>query len=523
MKGVSAAVKVGILFVAMILGSYGVFKTVSEQPSGESDFEVWARLDDAAGLPEGSQVVVAGLPVGQVSNLRIDGRFARVTVRMRDDVVLWDNAVLFKKSSSLLGNFYLEIDPGSSESISALGEATPSKKLPSGSEIVRVVEATSVDMLLRRLDESMPKVDAVLLSVRDLSEDVRGVVNGPLASVMSRVDSLVQDESATVSNILERTDRTLARIEDITRDIRGVTSDANVRVKTILDNMDKASVDLGELLEVARTEVEQTGDTLRERIDSFDEVVDPTASVMRKIDEEAGTLGRLVNDSTIADNVEDITDDAKGFLGTLFGMQTYVGLRSEISVYSGLARHYVSIDLQTRPDKFYYIELSKGPRGNYPEIALNYDSVSDTWQRSIKIEDSVRFTFQFAKRYDWLTIRYGLKDSSGGVGIDATWFDNRLKISADVFNFGFDDNPRLKVAAAYEFFGGLYILAGIDDALNAFDEIVPGAFADPTTPELFETIPIGRDVFFGAMLRFNDQDLAALMTVGGSALAGATD
>ena len=31
----------------------------------------------------------------------------------------------------------------------------------------------------------------------------------------------------------------------------------------------------------------------------------------------------------------------------------------------------------------------------------------------------------------------------------------------------------------------------------------------------------GRDWFAGAMLRFNDEDLAALLTVGGSALAGA--
>ncbi len=523
MNGVTAAVKVGILFVVMAVGSYGVFKTVSDKPSGESDFEVWAKLDDAAGLPEGSQVVIAGLPVGQVSSLRIDGRFARVTLRLRDDIVLWDNSVLFKKSSSLLGNFYLEIDPGSKESIGALGKASPSKRLAKGSQIVRVVEATSVDMLLRRLDESLPKVDAVLLSVRDLSEDVRGVVNGPLASVMSRVDTLVQEEAGTVSNILERTDRTLARIESITQDIRGVTNDANVRVKTILDNLDKASEEARGLLEVAKLEVEQTGDTLRQRIDSMDEIIDPTASVMKKIDEEEGTLGRLVNDSTIADNVEDITDDAKGFLGTLFGMQTYVGLRSEFSALSGLGRHYISIDLQTRPDKFYYIELSKGPRGNDPVTSLEYDSAAGVWRRNVTIEDSVRFTFQFAKRYDWLTLRFGLKESTGGVGMDATWFDNRLKLSLDVFEASFDDFPRLKVAAAYEFFGGLYILAGVDDALNARDSIVPEPFADETTPNLFETIPIGRDVFFGAMLRFNDLDLTALLTVGGAALAGATE
>src|SRR5690606_18925744 len=123
-----------------------------------------------------------------------------------------------------------------------------------------------------------------------------------------------------VQQILERTDRTLARIEAITRDIRSVTQDADTKDAGILDNLDKASADARDLVATAKSEVEQTGDVLREKIDSFDQVIDPTASVMRKIDEDEGTLGRLVNDSTIADNVEEITEDAKGFLGTLFGM-----------------------------------------------------------------------------------------------------------------------------------------------------------------------------------------------------------
>ncbi len=522
MNAVSAAVKVGILFVVMAVGSYGVFKTVSQQPSGDSDFEVWARLDNAAGLPPNSQIMIAGLPVGQLSELRLEGRYARVTMRLRDDVVLYDNAVLFKKSSSLLGNFYLEIDPGTPDTINVKGQRAQAQRLLSGSEVVRVVEATSVDMLLRRMDNVLPKVDAVLLSVRDLSEDVRGVVTGPLASLMGRVDGLVQAEAGTVSSILARTDRTLARIEEITQDIRGVTSDANYRVKGILDNLDQASVEARQLLEVAKVEVELTGGKLRERMDSFDEVLDPTSSVMRKIDEEEGTLGRLVNDSTIADNIEDITDDAQGFLGTLFGMQTYVGLRSEFSVRSGLGRHYVSVELRTRPDKFYYIELSKGPRGNAPVTELAYDETLGIWRRNIKIEDKMRFSFQFAKRYDWLTLRFGLKESTGGVGMDGAWFSDRLKLSMDVFEASFDDFPRLKVAAAYEFFGGLYILAGLDDILNEPGEIVPLALGEDT-PNQFSSIPTGRDYFLGAMLQFNDLDLTALLTVGGAALAGAAN
>src|SRR5688500_15013186 len=107
MKRLSSAVKVGVLFALLVFGSYGVWKTIGQTPSGESGFETWARFSGASGLPEGSRVVVAGLPIGQISSLRIDGRYARLTMRIRDDVPIYDNAIAIKKSSSLLGDFFI--------------------------------------------------------------------------------------------------------------------------------------------------------------------------------------------------------------------------------------------------------------------------------------------------------------------------------------------------------------------------------------------------------------------------------
>src|SRR5690606_1309869 len=152
----------------------------------------------------------------------------------------------------------------------------------------------------------------------------------------------------------------------------------------------------------------------------------------------------------------------------------------EFNIRAGLARHYITLELQTRPDKFYYIELEKGPRGDYPETTLTYDPSLGRWRRDVPIQDKIRFTFQFAKRIAWPPLRYGLKESTGGVGADAEWFDDRLKLSVDVFDASFDQLPRLKVTAAYEFFGFLYVLAGVDEILNS--------------PDTLDIEPIGDDV-----------------------------
>ncbi len=526
MNRLSAGVKVGVLFLAVIGGGYAVWDGLGVDPAGRDNIKLWAQLRDASGMPVGSRVVVAGLPVGEITSLAIDGRYARVRFKVRRDVPMWSSAVVFKKATSLLGDHYLEIDPGSPETTDATGALLQNDRLVDGDQIARVVEATSPDQLLRRIEQSLPNVDDVLLSVRALSDDMRRVVNGPIASVASKVDALVDREGKTVSDILERADRSMERIEAITKDIRAVTGTADDRVAKILDNLEAASAEAKVLVATAKDEVAQTGDKLRQKLDLVDQVVANTESITRKIDEDQGTLGRLVNDPTIADHVEAITTDAKGFLGTLFGLQTYVGLRSEYNIGAGLARHYVSIELHTRPDKFYLVEIERGPRGDYPDVTLELDPTqnggTDTWVRKATIADRMRFTFQFAKRFDWLTLRYGLKESTGGIGADleGRLWDRRLRFSTDVYDATFDRFPRVKLAAAVELFRGIYVLGGVDELLNRPDtlQVDTGGGAVPTQ---FEEFRFGRDYYVGAMLQFNDRDLAALLAIGGSALSGA--
>ena len=520
MKHLSQAVKVGILAIVAVVGGVVIWRSIGGPATADGEFRTWATMRDVAGVPDGSAVMVAGLRIGVVSKRSIYGRLARVDLQLSDDIKIWSNATLHKKSSSLLGTYYLEIDPGIEGGKDIDGN--PVRVLKSGERIRTVVEATTPGELMQRIEESLPNVDAVLLSARDLVADLRRVVNGPVSSIASRIDKLVQDESETISSILRRADAAAARIEQITRDIRSVTGNADAKVSKILDQIDDASLEAKELLAKTKSEVELTGQKVREKLDLVDEVLSSSGSIAKKIDGDQGTLGRLVNDSTIADNIEDVTEDAKGFLGTLFRMQSYVGLRSEYNWFARAARHYITAELSTRPDKFYYIELEKGPRGDYPVVDLVYDPTIDRSQfvRKVRIEDKVRFTFQFGRRYKSLAFRYGLKESTGGVGLDSYWFDDKMKLSVDLFDATFDRFPRLKITAAINLWRYLYILGGADELLNSSDQLVidSGAF---DVPIQFEEFHFGRDYFLGAMLRFNDQDLTTLLTVGGAALLGA--
>ena len=138
MRTSTAALKVGITAVLIGLLSFGLFRFVSTGIQGKGGFHVWALFHDATGLVDKSRVQVAGLTIGEIVDRQLEGTLAKVTVRLKPDIKVWSNATVFKKSSSLLGEFYLEIDPGTPRS--PFGE---NHLLKDGDQIMNVVEAVT--------------------------------------------------------------------------------------------------------------------------------------------------------------------------------------------------------------------------------------------------------------------------------------------------------------------------------------------------------------------------------------------
>src|SRR5258706_9727131 len=143
-------------------------------------------------------------------------------------------------------------------------------------QIPNVIEATTPDQLLHRIEQTLPNVDRVLESVRDLSEDLRGIVNGPLKNVAQRVDGLVQKNADAVQDIIQRADRAAKNIEAVAEQLRGISKDADPKIKALLENLDAASADAKDLVATAKAELKETRSALRAKLDKLDGVIDNT-------------------------------------------------------------------------------------------------------------------------------------------------------------------------------------------------------------------------------------------------------
>lgn len=57
-----------------------VKRYIDDQGGSEDTYRVYALFDDAQGLVAQSRVVVAGIPIGSISSIRLSGGRARVDI-----------------------------------------------------------------------------------------------------------------------------------------------------------------------------------------------------------------------------------------------------------------------------------------------------------------------------------------------------------------------------------------------------------------------------------------------------------
>jgi phospholipid/cholesterol/gamma-HCH transport system substrate-binding protein len=480
-------------------------------------FTTYARFRDGSHLAVGSPVVIAGVRIGDITGLSIEGRFARVDMNLQKDIQIPADAFVTRRADSLFGDSYIEvIFSGQDEG------AAPARLLASGEPITHVIEGASTDAVLRGVERTMPRIENALELLHEVVSKGRKAINGDVVEGVLGADSWLA--SGRIESPLTKTRSALERIDNLTS--AGATALADIAPATIntIDRIDRAVASSRAGIRDARTQVITALQDTRAGLDGADPQIDEVAEVLGAINEGRGndwkgTLGRLVNDPELADSLEDAAASGEAALSSYSRFKSYLGMRVEWNIKGKAARLYATAEIRTRHDKFYLIELESGALGGFPSDELSDAANTSQYTRRQEIKDTLRFTAQFGKQLGALQLRAGIKDSSFGAGADLLLMRGRLRFSTDVFG-SFDRTPRLKVAAAFAVFKSIYVLAGVDDALNP-----PGSLQVVTgnspVPGALSEVHYGRDYFLGATLILDEADLATLLRVYGALLVGA--
>ena len=137
----------------------------------------------------------------------------------------------------------------------------------------------------------------------------------------------------------------------------------------------------------------------------------------------------------------------------------------------GDSKGILTIKLSPDKKKYYLLEVVGDSRGRvYKEEYLD-------GRELVRKEFKPEFTLQYARNFallgHTLTLRGGLKESSGGVGVDL-YIDSHRYLFIDLWDFGRKDRPQdknlkpnLQIGFHWHFTRNLYIRFGGDDLLNS--------------------------------------------------------
>jgi len=514
------AARVGALVIAAIVGAFVVWRLVDEGAGAGDGYRVYAYLNNAHGLITKSRITVAGLPVGSIENIRletvpvrdlgcepnpnIDGdvmtTVARVDLRVNQGVTLNEDATISRRSASLLGEYILAVDPG-----------TPSAEdLGDGDRICNVIETSDTSDLVNDLG-------AVARSVRRVAEQVERTFG------TDEGGRQMQSALRNLTEALEAVNRTIqaneAAVTHTLQNIESITTTAEPQLAAILSNVEAVTRDLRSIIEHNRDgldegvgEVGPTIASINRASQQLERVLEDVGEVTERTAAGEGTIGRLTSDEHLIDEAEEVVESINSLIGGFARLRTVVGLRSEYLFLANAFKNYIEIRIAPGEDRYFLIQLVDDPRGR-TSFTTTQVRTSPPRDRDPAFYEEVRattsetllFSLQLAKRLYFFTFRFGILESSGGIGVDLHFFDDRLEINADLFRFGDQQFPSLRVRFNYEIVETLYVLAGVDNVLNA----------DPSTPS-----NNGVDFFLGAMLRFDDRDLVGLLPFLGGLAGG---
>jgi phospholipid/cholesterol/gamma-HCH transport system substrate-binding protein len=115
--------------------------------SGPGGLVLYANFDEVGGLAKRSPVVIGGVRVGQVKKIELasDGSFrARVTMDVDQTLKLPDDTQAAVLTQGVLGNQYVGLSPGGSETL-----------LKNGGEITYTQSAVVIERLIGKVIQSL--------------------------------------------------------------------------------------------------------------------------------------------------------------------------------------------------------------------------------------------------------------------------------------------------------------------------------------------------------------------------------
>lgn len=509
----SPEAKVGLfVFAGILILVYMSLRLGGFELGRAEGLTLTVKLDTAAGLDENASVRIAGVEVGRVRTIELEDNMAKLVLLIRPDAKVRKDFTAILRTKGLLGEKYVALVPGSPDA----------PLLKDGEEIARVRVYTDMDRLLTILGDAAEGIkevsaslsavlggkegEATLRNIVTNLEDITIATNRVIQANEDKLARILTNIDAFSESLKDETPKVTSGLREVADNLNKVINENRGNLKAGVENLRVAAAKLEETMDTINTVANEVGPRITNMTTTVEDAVTTikdasttiveTASIMgnvaKKLDEGEGSLAKLINEPTVHENLSTTLESVTKVIKKSEALRFFVGYRGEFLLDEEDTKSYFTLKIQPKADKYYLFEVVDDPRGHIEtkEVDRLVDGVPTRIEET-RVSDEIEFSAQIAKRFKSLTLRGGVIESSGGIGVDYYLFDDRLKFTLEAFDFDEERNPHLKFGATYNINKYFFLTVGYDDFVSR----------------------IGLEsAFIGLGFRFEDDDLKYLFT-----------
>ncbi|HWC61150.1 MAG TPA: MlaD family protein [Verrucomicrobiae bacterium] len=286
--------RLGIFVALAVVATVVIIEMLGGPEHFMRGYHLWALFDNVQELKVGDRVKMAGVEVGRVEKIQLEGEKAKVIMKMKHNVEVHTDSTATVKFTGLMGQNFVSLDFGTEGAPLAQDNARlNSKEQPDLSVVMAKIDdvASGVQNLTKSF--SGLKMDELLGPFIDFMKDNKA----PLTATISNIDSVtaqIAKGEGTVGKLIY--DQTLynSALTTVTN-LQATLADAQVTVahaREVVDQINAGQGTVGKLVKDPTLYNETTATMMNAH------------QILEKVNQGQGSVGKLINDQEFYKNAK---------------------------------------------------------------------------------------------------------------------------------------------------------------------------------------------------------------------------
>ena len=398
----------GLMMLCATVFSLGNFNFGSDD-----NYTLYAGFKQVIGLEPQAAVMLSGVPIGKVTEIKNDGGGVTVTMEIGDKVQIPDNPTVTVASSGVMGEKFINIVPGKSVG----------KFVKDGDYLYGSDEA-GMDSMFEGMNKVLEKVETLVVSMNDIIGDPT------FRKSMIDMSENMKDASDHMNGLMDTLDRMAAANEGNVNQMAQQLNSALGSLDTTMKAVEHMASSMDNLMSDPAV-----ADDLRNTLSSISAASENIAHMAENMDSVIGDRQTAEDMKATIHNAKSITERADKMLGKVSG----------------------AVDKAASTEITPAMDLKYSGAAHDWNTDFNVDVKNDDMSVVLGIEDigdGDHVNAQVGKQFSRLNARAGIIAGKPGVGVDYNVGD-RLTLTAEAYDPN-DETVRLK--SQYKIADSTYVL-----------------------------------------------------------------